>query len=382
MSGSLRHSALTFRLSCWGLGLIAFGQLLIGGMALAVRVEKAREVRVVEKLVPKIVTVAAEPAPPVVAVAPRSTTPLPPPPEPTPLPPARPLAAPPIADPVVERLVQEARAARIASDTASAIIKLEEARAAAPNDPNVLYEMGLLYEEMAVYDHNLADQAADAYQAVFELGTTGAGALYQMAARKLRDGIAMPVAMRDRLVLGRLVIFPDKAFQDGERTVVTIPVQAAPGAEIDSRDLAVEVNFFDSMMKDGKKEIVPAAQGLCTTDYKWATGDLDFVGGEEVLRVTYLLPPQDSQQELLFGKRSYYGQVVKIFYKNELIDTQAYPRHLSSHSSAAPATEDQIPQFEEFDLDNPLLQPLDSDTPPQMPDLNSPDGALPPLPSR
>lgn len=382
MSGNMRHSELTFRLSCWGLGLIAFGQLLIGGVAVAVRVEKAREVRTVEKVVTKIVTVAAEPARPVVAVAPNRPVPLPPPPTPDPLPPARPLAAPPIADPVVERLVQEARSARIASDTASAITKLDEARAAAPHDPNVLYELGLLYEEMAVYDPNLADQAADAYQAVFELGTTGAGALYQMAAQKLRDGIAMPDQMRDKLVMGRPVIFKDKAFQDGERTVLTIPVQAAPGAEIDSRDLAVEVNFFDAMMKDGKKEIVPAAQGLCTTDYKWATGDLDFVGGEEQLRVTYLLPPQDSQQELLFGKRSYYGQVVKIFYKNELIDTQAWPRHLSSHSSSAPPTEDEIPQFEEFDLDNPLLQPLDNDTPPRMPDLNSPDGALPPLPSR
>jgi hypothetical protein len=383
MSGNMRHSALTFRLACWGLGLIAFGQVLIGGVAVAVRVEKAREVREVikEVEVPKFVTLpAAKPA--LVAVAPRTPAPLPPPPEPAPLPPARPLAAPPIADPVVERLVQEARTARIASDTASAIIKLDEARAAAPSDPNVLYELGLLYEEMAVYDRNLADQAADAYQAVFELGTTGAGALYELAARKLSVGIAMPDAMRNRLVIGRPIVFPDKAFQDGERTVLTIPVQAAPGAEIDSRDLAVEVNFFDSMMKDGKKEIVPAAQGLCTTDYKWATGDLDFVGGEEQLRVTYLLPPQDSQQELLFGKRSYYGQVVKIFYKNELIDTYAYPRHLSSHSSSALPTEDQIPQFEEFDLDVPLLPPLDGDTPPRMPDLNSPDGALPPLPSR
>jgi hypothetical protein len=384
MSGNILNSALTFRLSCWGLGLIAFGQVLIGGVALAIRIEKAREDRVVEKVVTKYVTVAAaqpvEPAKPVVAVAPASA--LPPPPAPAPLPPARPLAAPPIADPVVERLVQEARTARIASDTASAIIKLGEARATAPNDPNVLYELGLLYEEMAVYDRNLADQAADAYQAVFELGTTGAGALYELAAQKLSVGIAMPDAMRDRLVIGRLIVFPDKAFQDGERTVLTIPVQAAPGAEIDSRDLAVEVNFFDSMMKDGKKEIVPAAKGLCTTDFKWVTGDLDFVGGEEQLRVTYLLPPQDSQQELLFGKRSYYGQVVKIFYKNELIDTLPYPRHLASHSSAAPPTEDQIPQFEQFDSEMPLLPPLDGDVPPVMPDLNSPDGLLPPLPSR
>lgn len=387
MSGNIRHSELTFRLSCWGLGVLAFSQILIGGVALAVRMEKAREVRTEEKVVTKYITVAAtpaavQPAGPVVAKAPGASA-LPPPPEPTPLPPARPLGAPPIADPVVERLVQEARTARIASDVATAVTKLEEARATAPNDPNVLYELGLLYEDMAAYDRGLADQAADAYQAVFQMGISGAGALYELAAQKLRDGIAMPDEMRDKLVVGRPVIFPDKAFQDGERTVLTIPVQAAPGAEINPKDLAVEVNFFDAMMKDGKKEIVPAAQGLCTTDYKWVTGDLDFVGGEEQLRVTYLLPPQDSQQELLFGKRKYYGQVVKIFYKNELIDTQPYPRHLASHgSSSVQPSEGEIPQFEQFDSEMPLLPPLDDSTPPVMPDLNSPDGAIPPLPSR
>ena len=87
MSGNMRHSALTFRLACWGLGLIAFAQVLIGGVAVAVRVEKAREVREVikEVEVPKFVTLpAAQPA--LVAVAPRTPAPLPPPPEPAPLP--------------------------------------------------------------------------------------------------------------------------------------------------------------------------------------------------------------------------------------------------------------------------------------------------------
>ena len=159
--------------------MIAFGQLLAAGVAVAVRVERAQEVRVEEKVVTKIVTVAQEApkAKEVVAVAPPSPSQLPPPPEPVPLPPARPLAAPPIADPVVERLVQEARTARVAGDMATAINKLDEARETAPKEPSVLYEIGLSYEAMAAYDPRLADQAADAYQEVFALGTTGAGAL-------------------------------------------------------------------------------------------------------------------------------------------------------------------------------------------------------------
>jgi hypothetical protein len=382
MANRVRHSNLVFRLSCWMLGLVAFAQLLTAGVALAVRVERAREVRVEEKVVTKIVTVAATPPTPakeVVAVAPASPAALPPP-DPTPLPPARPLAAPPIADPVVERLVQEARGARVAGDMASAIVKLGEARDTAPKDPSVLYELGLVYEGMAAFDSRLADQAADAYQEVFALGTTGAGALYPLAAEKLRDGIAMPADLRGELALGRPRIYRDDHFDQGERVVVTVPVQAAPGTEIAGDDLVVKVNFFDATMREGKKEVQPAAEGLCQTVYEWVSGEFDFVGGEELLRVTYLLPPQELQQEHLFGKRHYYGQTVEVFYKGEVIDTYAWPRHLSSRG-AAESRGDDMPQFVTEDMiDGSVLPDREGDFPPEMPELINPDGSLPPLP--
>ena len=108
MSRHLR-SDLVFRLSCWVLALVAFGQLLTAGVALAVRVERAQEVKIVEKEGPtKIITVAPKAAEPAVAVAPVAQKPvvLPPLPEPTTLPAPRPLTVPMSADPVVERLVQ------------------------------------------------------------------------------------------------------------------------------------------------------------------------------------------------------------------------------------------------------------------------------------
>lgn len=363
---------------------------MLRGVAVAVRVERAQEVRVEEKVVTKIVTVAPEapkPAKEVVAVAPPSPAQLPPPPEPIPLPPARPLASPPIEDPVVERLVQEARTARVAGDMATTINKLDEARSSAPKDPNVLYEMGLAYEAMAAYDPRLADQAADAYQEVFALGTTGAGALYPLAAEKLRDGIAMPDALRGELALGRVRIFKDEDFQEGERTVVDVPIQAAPGTEISANDLVVKVNFFDSMMKEGKKDVQPAAEGLCQTTNEWVSGAFDFLGGEELLRVTYILPPRELQQEHLFGKRSYYGQVVEVYYKGELIDSQAWPRHLSARNAAAPARANDTPEFVtedmiQIDPANPLLPTREGDMLPEIPGSGNPSGALPPLPQR
>ena len=367
--------------------MIAFGQLLAAGVAVAVRVERAQEVRVEEKVVTKIVTVAQEApkAKEVVAVAPPSPSQLPPPPEPVPLPPARPLAAPPIADPVVERLVQEARTARVAGDMATAINKLDEARETAPKEPSVLYEIGLSYEAMAAYDPRLADQAADAYQEVFALGTTGAGALYPLAAEKLRDGIQMPDHLRGELALGRVRVFRDEDFDNGERTVVDVPIQAAPGTEISANDLVVKVNFFDSMMKDGKKDIQPAAEGLCQTTNEWVSGAFDFLGGEELLRVTYILPPRELQQEHLFGRRSYYGQVVEVYYKGELIDSQAKPPHLAARSAAAPPRGNDAPEFVtedmiQIDPANPLLPTREGDFLPDLPNLAKPSNAIPPLP--
>jgi hypothetical protein len=388
MASTIRQSALTFRLSCWVLGMIAFGQLLAAGVAVAVRVERAQEVRVEEKVVTKVVTVGA-PAPKpakVVAVAPPSPSSLPPMPVATPLPPARPLAAPPIADPVVERLVNEARAARIADDMATAITKLDDARDTAPKEPGVLYEIGLTYEHMAQVDPRFADQAADAYQEVFSLGTTGAGALYELAAQKLRDGIEMPEAKRDELRLGRVRDYRDEDFKEGQRVLVDVPVQAAPGTEINANDLVVKVNFFDSTMKNGKKEIQPAAEGLCQTVFEWVSGEFDFLGGEETLRVTYILPPQEIQQDHIFGKRTYYGQTVELYYKEELIDSVASPRHLSSRSSVEQRPED-TPDFidaeDMIDINpgNLLLPPRQGDMP-NLPMPNDPNGALPPLPER
>jgi tetratricopeptide (TPR) repeat protein len=80
-------------------------------------------------------------------------------------------------------MVKEARQARVAGDMGRAIVKLEEALAQSPEDPSVHYELGLVHEQMGVYDI-----AAAHYEKVFQMGVSGAGALYEMAGAKLRDG--------------------------------------------------------------------------------------------------------------------------------------------------------------------------------------------------
>jgi hypothetical protein len=390
MSRHLR-SDLVFRLSCWVLALVAFAQLLTAGVALAVRVERAQEVKIVEKEgPPRIITVAPKAAEPAVAVAPVAPKPeLPPlpPAEPaTQLPPPRPLSVPAIADPVVERLVAEARKARIADDMGAALTKVEAALDLAPKDPNVLYEKALIFEKMAAAsgDQALAAQASDAYQEIMTLGTTGAGSLYALAGEKLTVGLTMPADLRGEMALGRVQIYKDDDFEEGQRVVVTVPVHAAPETKLEEGDLEVKVTFYDSMLQKGKREIVQTAVGVKKENVNYITLPFDFATGEELVRFTYILPKDDLQQQHLFGKREYYGQVVELIYKGEVMDAAAWPRHLSSRSPAAQQQQqqqgnpwDQMPEFLTEDMISPGLLPnLPAD--PKTP-ANS-KGELPPPP--
>ncbi|HEY8961276.1 MAG TPA: hypothetical protein VIM57_03660 [Luteolibacter sp.] len=381
---------LVFRLACWGCGLVAFGQVLCAAVALAARLERPRKVVVVESKTPPVPPAVAAPAgPPAAAYAPLpgalagSETRIPDvpvpgsshftslkPPVPTPEP-VRPLAptplsTPPIADPVVEKLVTEARKLRVAEDMANAIVKLEEARSKAPGDPNIEYELGLVHEAMGVFD-----TASAHYEKVFQMGTVKAGKLYEMAAAKLRDGLGQTESMRGQLALGRVRIFKDAQFTEGERVVVTVPVQAAPGVKVSPNDFSVTVRFFDTLRG---REIVPRSDETSRADYQWTT-DIDWAGGEELLRVTYVLQKQGHVQSHLFGDRSYYGQVVELTYKNEVIDVQAWPRDLAAKIPQPPTAQPRPPQPDDLPPEF-----LNQDTLP--PDFNPGAPLLPNKPPR
>ena len=347
-----------FVIACCGLGLMAFSQLLIAGMALAVRFEGGRQVRIVEKEVEKLVPIrisvpvaGGEPAPRAeVRVAPE----LPPVPEP------QNLIRPEIADPRAELLVQEGRKARIAGDMVMAIVKLEEALKQSPEDPSVLFEMGMVHEMMGVYG-----KASEYYERVFKLGVTGAGELYEVAAAKLRDGFEQPTDMLGKIALGRVRIFNNAKAQGGQRVVLTVPVQKALGEEVDAQEIEVAVIFFN---RTDKGKIVQLEDDSWA-EPSWISLPFDWAGGEETLRMNYRIPIRDAQTEHLLGKLSYYGQVVTLTYKGEVLDLQAWPRDLAARiGQSAPAgnqggdfpeflSEDMLPP--NFDPDIPLLLPKD-----------------------
>ena len=342
---------LLFKLACCGLGLMAFSQLLIAGMALAVRVEEGRVVKIVEKKVEKLVPIRISvpvagdpPAQP----APRQAPELPPVPEP------EQLATPAIADPFSERLVNEARKARIAGDMGAAIVKLEEALTESPDDPTVLYELGMVHEMMGVFE-----KASDYYEKVFQLGIAGAGNLYEAAAAKLRDGFEQPHDMLGKLALGRVRIFNNPKAEGGQRVVLTVPVQKAPGEEVEAGEIEVAVTFFN---RTGKNQIVQLEDDTWA-EPTWVTLPFDWAGGEESLRMNYQIPVRDAQTEHLFGGLTYYGQVVTLTYKGEVLDVQAWPRDLAARIGQAALTGQQGDDFPEF-LDQDILPPnFDPDIP-------------------
>jgi len=333
-------------------------------MAMATRLEESRVVRVVEKEILKPVVVRVpESVPPVAALPPIAALPSvvsrPPVPaaEPAPLVPPTPLQVPQVADPRSERMVREAREARVAGDMGRAIVKLEEALGQSPDDANVHYELGLVHEQMGVFD-----TAAMHYEKVFQMGVTGAGSLYELAAAKLRDGFEQPDDMLGKLSLGRVRIFNNPNHEGGQRVVLTIPVQKSPADEIDVAEIAVSVVFFN---RSSRGEILQLEDKSWVTE-QWVTLPFDWAGGEESLRMNYMIPQQDNQTEHLFGSLTYYGQVVSLLYKGEVLDVQAWPRDLAARIPKAPMAQpgaELLPEFQDnlppdFDPEIPLLPAL------------------------
>jgi hypothetical protein len=239
----------------------------------------------------------------------------------------------------------------------------------------VLYELGLCHETMGIYD-----RARQYYLQVYQLGTTSAGQLYLLAAEKLKQGFEQPQDKINRIVLGRTRVFKDPNTQNGERVILTIPILSVPGEQIEGRDLELAPYFFNEV--GGRKDVTAADTTLCKIDSKWTTEPLDWATGEELLQITYTIPKQDPQQEHLFGNIRYYGQVIELKYKGELIDAQAWPRilaHKMNKPDAAPVFLDQeMPDG--YNPYNPLLPNASFDEPNlnNRPDYSTHD--LPPPP--
>ncbi|MGB0775143.1 MAG: tetratricopeptide repeat protein [Akkermansiaceae bacterium] len=328
----------TFSIACWLLALLAFAQLITVGTALAVKQQK-----------PIIVQQTAAPAPPVVStplgdVKPRSLeeilrsvgdgpstelagSPL----SGTPAAPAQaPLIAPIapknqmplIRSPRVERLVKESRKHHLEGDMMRAMLKLHEAEAIDAKEPAIIYQKGLLLEEMG----NLP-AAADEYQKLQQMGAK-IGVYFQLSARKLRLGMDTAKARRNAIAIGPMKTAKGQGAEAKTHADVSITLLARPDKDVLSKDVEVQVHFYDRL--DGKeiKKALPSA----AINTRWVTLPIDWkaAGNEETLQVSYTIPAGNYADEHLLGKREFYGYVCELIYKGEVVDQQAWPRRLNN----------------------------------------------------
>ncbi len=269
-----------------------------------------------------------------------------------------------IANPEVAQLVEQAQNLHLDGDLINALVKLEEAKGIDPAEAAVLYQLGLIHEDMG-----MEGVAADYYSLVQQMGIA-AGEYFPLAANKLTKGIDMPqVASSFDLSIGPVA----SRKSNNDRTItVTIPLLARPNHDINLELIEVRVHFFDRVSgRDIQRSIVPNSE----IEKIWLREPVNWQDSsrEELLEVIYHVPETNSiDAHLLGGRREYYGQVIELVYDGTVIDQQAFPRRLNSFQGSDTQNNDMplwLPDFPQQGLlpskddtnayDNlPLLPPL------------------------
>ena len=342
---SRKSNLAVFHVSCWVLALVAFVQLMSVGVAVAFRSQRVPlpSEKVVKEyvVVPRAAVTVDVPqrakAPPVMMVDDEEE-----------VPDLLPVAkvgegevldeAPVVLDPVVERLLKDARDARIQRDLNLAHTKLAEARLAAPDDPNVLYGLGANYEALGVFD-----KATAFFLEVYQAGPLRAGSLYEKAGIKLAQGLVPEV--KDLAILGYGRMTTPSRVDGGERRTLILPVEVSRSKSFDPMLFKPRVRFYEEV--DGTVVQADIARGDAGSE--WVTGAADWRDGEEMAEVWYFVPDQDSATGLLFGERKFYGFVAELYYDGRLVDIKAQPRTLLKEGGGVSTIEELQREFDELD---------------------------------
>jgi hypothetical protein len=273
-----------------------------------------------------------------------------------------------------ERLLKEATLLRDRGDTTNALDRLQEAAKSDPKNANVLAQMAMIYESIQLYD-----KSNETWRKIQEIGPS-AGALYELADLKLKNGVTTPATAEtgpglvgaspldagttrndaegipDGSTFGITeVIATDTPDVDAETNMkLKIAVKSRPNTPIDHTKVKIQVFFYDTV--DNKEVVLTDAD----VSYEWLTPHHDWKDtNPEVLAVTYLRPknkPISSDAALSAaaanvtppggkkktstkkepaaelpgegGHRKYLGFIVRIYYNDQLQAVRADPTKL------------------------------------------------------
>jgi hypothetical protein len=275
-----------------------------------------------------------------------------------------------------ERLLKEATLLRDRGDTTNALDRLQEAAKSDPKNANVLAQMAMIYESIQLFE-----RSNETWRKIQEIGPS-AGALYELADMKLKNGVTTPAPATAETGPGLVgaspldagttrndsdgipdgstfgiteVIATDTPDVDAETNMkLKIAVKSRPNTPIDHTKVKIQVFFYDTV--DNKEVVLTDAD----VSYEWLTPHHDWKDtNPEVLAVTYLRPknkPISSDAALSAaaaavtppggkkktstkkepaaelpgegGHRKYLGFIVRIYYNDQLQAVRADPTKL------------------------------------------------------
>lgn len=71
--------------------------------------------------------------------------------------------------------------------------------------------------------------------------------------------------------------------------------------------------------KKVEKTHAPEPSSRCVTE------PADWADGEEIMEITYYMPPLTEEETIAYGSLKYYGYTAKLYYKGEPMDCHASP---------------------------------------------------------
>ncbi len=250
--------------------------------------------------------------------------------------------------PEVAELVKAARYAQIEGDMRMAVLKLEQAMRLEPENPVTLYYYGLTYEWL-----RNADKSREFFLKVY-MQREKAGKYFARAARHLQSGFSSPADMRGDMSFGPISEYREPDCATGERIKLTVPILMKDGLNVRPEDLHIRIQFFDKV--NGKKvEMTRAPQPAIS----WVTEPVDWSDGEEIMEITYYMPPLTEEELIAFGSLKYYGYTAKLYYKGEPMDCHASPPVLFLLEQMKPKSPGGLPEF--YEGDDTLLPPVEAE---------------------
>lgn len=266
-------------------------------------------------------------------------------------------AMPPMTEEVAQ-LVKAARYAQIDGDLKVAVVKLEQAMRLEPDNPVVLYYYGLTYEWL-----RNADKSREFFLKVYTQREK-AGKYFARAARHLQAGFSSAADLRGDMSFGTILEYRDPECPAGERVKLIVPILMKDGLNVRPEDLRVIVQFFDKVNgKKVEKTHAPEPSSRCVTE------PADWADGEEIMEVTYYMPPLTEEETIAYGSLKYYGYTAKLYYKGEPMDCHASPPVLFLLEQMNQSSPSGMPEI----YDGGLLPPVEAS-----PVSDSYDSLLPP----